>query len=212
MTHAYNELYIDEAMSTMGQMMRYVDLDCHMDINIFFQWFIHSGVAYQFETGNPKYIAGMSGAELAAEVYYRTKGERLLVDYQFHQDAGVSYWTGWIMCYYQWYRNTTFKRMVDSGLTIETVKKRYILHEADVSKFVEEADNIMQHNGKSSLQYYRKLAGLTQKELAELSGVPLRMIQLYEQRQNDINKARADYVVSMAQVLGCSTDLLLEVN
>lgn len=214
MTHAYSELYIDDAMMTMGHMMRYVDLDCHLDLETFFSWFIRSGVAYQFETGNPKYIAGKSGAELASEVVFKTKGKYLDVPYQFYEEAGEAYWTGWSMCYYQWYRNVSFEKILKSGLTISEIKRRYILHEADISKFVQVADEIIENNKreKSLLAYYRKLAGLTQKQLAEQSGVPLRMIQLYEQKQNDLHKASVDYVLRLTNTLGCSVESILEIQ
>ena len=56
----------------------------------------------------------------------------------------------------------------------------------------------------------RKAIGLTQKELAEKSGVKLRMIQQYEQRAKDINKATASNLFALAQVLGCKAEDLLE--
>lgn len=55
-----------------------------------------------------------------------------------------------------------------------------------------------------------ELVGLNQRELAELSGVPLRTIQQYEQRQKDINKAQAQYLVMLAQVLCCDMRDLME--
>ena len=36
------------------------------------------------------------------------------------------------------------------------------------------------------------------------------MIQLYEQRQNDISKAQVNVVISLANVLGCRVEDLLE--
>ena len=57
----------------------------------------------------------------------------------------------------------------------------------------------------------RKISGLSQKELAELSGVPLRQIQLFEQRQRDINHTRAIDVVKMSRVLGCKVEDLLQI-
>ena len=38
----------------------------------------------------------------------------------------------------------------------------------------------------------------------------LRMIQLYEQRQNDISKAQVNVVISLANALGCRVEDLLE--
>lgn len=210
MMHAYSELYIDNVMDNMGCMLRYVDNDCKIDISTFFSWFIQSGIAFQIESGNPKYLVGMSGIELANEVIYRTKGERYNIQSQYCLERGVSYWVGWIICYYQWYRKISFESIVNCGLSIKEIEKRYILHEADKAKFVDVADEIIRANTKKSLlAYYRKLNGMTQKELAEKTGVPLRMIQLYEQGQNDINKASVDYVIRLSNGLGVTVEKLI---
>lgn len=58
----------------------------------------------------------------------------------------------------------------------------------------------------------RTRVGLSQRELAEQSGVPIRTIQQYEQRQKNINKASAEYIVSLSKVLFCNPDELLEVT
>lgn len=56
-------------------------------------------------------------------------------------------------------------------------------------------------------QFLRRKVFLSQRELAELSGVPVRTIQ-YEQRQKNINKAQ--YLVMLARVLCCAVEELLE--
>lgn len=56
------------------------------------------------------------------------------------------------------------------------------------------------------LKEVRLLKKMTQKELAEKSGVSLRMIQHYEQGVKDIKKAAAETVSKLAEVLGCSAD------
>ncbi|MCC2168494.1 MAG: helix-turn-helix domain-containing protein [Gallintestinimicrobium sp.] len=56
----------------------------------------------------------------------------------------------------------------------------------------------------------RKARGFTQQQLSDASGVTLRMIQLYEQRQNDISKAQVNVVISLANALGCRVEDLLE--
>ena len=45
-----------------------------MELN-FLNRFIQSDIAEQFENGNPKYIAGKSGAELFLEVIEKTTGD-----------------------------------------------------------------------------------------------------------------------------------------
>lgn len=54
------------------------------------------------------------------------------------------------------------------------------------------------------LQEARKSKGLSQKQLAELSGVPLRTIQAYESGAKDIAKASLETVAKLARALGCN--------
>ena len=72
MTNAYSELYLDDAMQNLGDMVEYAVCDCGYNPDEFFGWFISSGVASKFEKGNPKYITGMSGFELAEAVLKAT--------------------------------------------------------------------------------------------------------------------------------------------
>ena len=89
MTHAYNELYLDDAMKNLGDMIDYAIQACGYEPDEFFSLFIASGIATQFETGNPKYVTGMSGVELAqavlCKVYdpYEFPEADLKRDYQF---------------------------------------------------------------------------------------------------------------------------------
>ena len=85
------------------------------------------------------------------------------------------------------------------------------LHEADISKFVEIAgERVRECFPETQLKYFRTYANYTQQELAHRSGVSLRSIQMYEQRQKDINKARADTIYRLSKVLHCSIEDLLE--
>ncbi len=60
------------------------------------------------------------------------------------------------------------------------------------------------------LKRFRTLYGCTQSELAKQSGVSLRSIQMYEQRRKDINKASVETMYSIAKVLGCTIEDLIE--
>ena len=214
MTHAYEETYLDDAMNNLGDMLDYAVNDCGLEAEEFFGHFIVSGVAEAFERGNPKYVAGLSGPELASEVMYRTDRFRLDIPSAENIDKSPEYWVGWILAYYQWYSMRRFSDMQKNGLTISRVLSLYpTLHEADISKFVSVADKIIKQNmtvGISNLQRIRKASGMTQKELAGASGAALRMIQLYEQRKHDINKAQAMTLTKIAHVLGCTVEDLLE--
>lgn len=56
---------------------------------------------------------------------------------------------------------------------------------------------------RSKLKFFREDRGLTQKALAEKSGVALRQIQLFEQGERDINHAKAITVIQLAEALEC---------
>lgn len=68
---------------------------------------------------------------------------------------------------------------------------------------------LLERDDVSQLKRLRKYYGLTQKALSESSGVTLRMIQLYEQGQNDLSKAQAHVVQSLARTLHCSVKDLI---
>ncbi len=79
----------------------------------------------------------------------------------------------------------------------------YPLHEADITKFVDIVDRrIRDFFHDTNLKRIRKSRGLNQAELAELSGVNIRSIQMYEQRNIDINKASFETVYRTVQLIG----------
>ena len=84
-------------------------------------------------------------------------------------------------------------------------------HEMDIRAFCEEMDRRRSDAAASApCKRARLRAGLSQSELACLSGVPVRSIQQYEQRQKSINRANAETVFALARALCCEPDDLLE--
>lgn len=213
MTNAYSELYLDDAMNNLGDMVEYAVCDLGFDPDEFFGWFISSGIASKFEKGNPKFIAGMSGYELAETVLDATNVAYERKEPSYSDFKGREFWAGWVLAYYQWKTNRRFEDIVKDGLSMSTVFSMYILHEADVSKFVESANEIITRNKSnkpSRLHEIRKSRGFTQQQLSDASGVTLRMIQLYEQKQNNISKAQVKIVISLAKALGCDVEDLID--
>lgn len=215
MMSAYSELYVDDAMKNLGTMIEYATNECECNPDEFWDYFINSGIAEKFEHGNPRFVAGMSGYELADVVFDVVIGPHETKEPFFAESKGREYWAGWALAYYQWLRDIRFKDLRDNGLSISNVMNMYILHEADISKFVDEADKIIKDsiaNSDSNLKKIRIKKGITQRELSERSGVSLRMVQLYEQRQNDINKAQVKVVLKLAKTLGCDIEDILELD
>ena len=83
----------------------------------------------------------------------------------------------------------------------------------DITQGVQKLREIAQQSRvESYLKLLRKRAGLSQSQLAEQTGIPVKTIQQYEQRRKDINKAQAEYVVKLSQVLCCKPQELMEIN
>ena len=143
MTIAYNELYLDDAMHNLADMVEYAVCDLGFDPDEFFGWFVSSGIASKFEKGNPKYITGMAGVELAEAVLNKTNVAYASKEATHNIDKGKEYWAGWILAYYQWATGRRFEDMIRNGLSLSTVMSMYVLHEADESKFVENANEII---------------------------------------------------------------------
>jgi transcriptional regulator with XRE-family HTH domain len=85
------------------------------------------------------------------------------------------------------------------------------LHEVPESKFFATADSIIaEKNPQTNLKRLRENAGLSQAELAKQAAVSLRSVQVYEQRNKDINRAQAITLAKISRVLGCEVEDLLE--
>ena len=143
---AYNELYLDDAMQNLGDMVDYAVNALHYEPDEFFSWFISTEVAHNFEICNPKYLGGMSGYEL---VYAVLRKKNMRIDYiepSINLEKSKEFWAGWVLAYYQWYSGRSFESIVNGGLPLSKIISMYILHEADVTKFAQIADKILKEN------------------------------------------------------------------
>ena len=59
------------------------------------------------------------------------------------------------------------------------------------------------------LEMARREVGVTRKKLAELSGVNIRAIEMYEQRRTNINDASVARVRDMAKAIGCPIEKIM---
>ena len=211
MTHAYQEIYLSKAQSVIGDAFDYAVNTCAILGTDFVKLFIASSVSKRMENGEPAYLAGKSGIEIVREIVAETKGQELQIEPQEHFGRSKEYWIGWAIAYYQWYSGRKYSD-VFKVLSFEDLQKMYYtLHEADITKFVDIVDSkIKGYFSETNLKRIRTAYGFTQAELAERSGVSLRSIQMYEQRNKNINKASADSMYSLAKALGCTMEDLIE--
>lgn len=211
MIHAYDKVYLDKARVALGRMLDFAVYDLKYDICEFFDRFITTGVADRFGKGDFTLIAGMSGVELAYEILERSNIEFKRIKPNYAANRSEEYWTGWALAYYQWETSMSFGEIV-RYVPIQDILALYSpYHEMDIRQFVDKMNELyIFAKSETNLKLLRQSAGLSQRELADLSGVPIRTIQQYEQRQKNINKAQAEYLVMLAQALCCKVDDLIE--
>ena len=135
MARAYKKTYLNGAMRNLAVM-----LDCGVNkygfsLSVFYDKFLSCEVSKQFAQGNPRYLVVQSSGNPVS-------GKN---DGSFN--VGPEYWVGWVLAFYQWHSNRSFSYMQSKGLDIDEVANLYHpLHEADLMKFVEVADGIIDRN------------------------------------------------------------------
>lgn len=211
MIHAYQEMYLSKVRSVLGDAFDYAINTCSISGKDFVKLFIASSVSKRMGNGEPAYLAGKSGIEITREIVAETKGRELQIEPQEQFGRSVEYWIGWSVAYYQWYSGRKYSDIF-KVISFEDLQKMYhTLHEADITKFVDIVDSrAKEYFSETNLKRIRTAYGVTQVKLAERSGVSLRSIQMYEQRNKNINKATVDSMYRLAKVLGCTIEDLIE--
>jgi DNA-binding XRE family transcriptional regulator len=208
---AYQEIYLSKTQSALGDAFDYAINACRISGSDFIKLFAASSVSKRMENGEPAFLAGKSGIEIVFDVMLETTGREPDAAPEEHFGRSREYWIGWAVCYYQWYSARSYGNIF-KVLSYEDLENMYYtLHEADITKFVDIVDEkIQEHFKDTNLKRIRNTYGCTQSELAKRSGVTLRSIQMYEQRNKDINKASAETIYRISRALGCSMENLLE--
>ena len=207
MIHAYDKVYLEKARTALGRMLDFAVYDLHLDLTEFWKQFLDSDVCKRFEQGDSSLLAGMSGIEMAYAVI-GDASER--IQPKPSMDRSEEYWLGWALAYYQWNTGIPFREIFDAEDIMKIKALYYPYHEMDIRHFCDLLDERYLSNRTTKLKQYRQRMGLSQSQLAEESGVPLRTIQQYEQRQKNINMARAECVIKLAKTLYCEPEELME--
>ena len=209
MIYAYNELYIDCAQRMMGDMYDYAVNTLDISLSEFQKMFLVSSISKQISIGNPMYVAGLNGCEVAKQINKECTGIYPTSTDIMYLDKSAEYWLGWVICYYQWLRNIDFKTIENVYPITDMIDMYPTLHEADVSVSIMD-EKLKQYRQASMLKRLRAYAHLTQSELSTSADVPLRQIQLFEQGQRDINKCQVSTIIKLAKALNCSVETLTQ--
>lgn len=217
MTRAYDKFFLPGLMKNIGFAVDFAVNGCGLSADSFYDFFIASKVAKAIEDGSPVFVCGCSGTELALKVFERVgyESKSMPKDDFIRIDRSAEYWAGWILAYYQWETNFTFSKIRDYVPFSQIVNMYNPLHEAPQEKFLDVMNGIIKEKNikkATNLHNLRKASGLTQKELAEFSGVNLRTLQQYEIGLKDINKASGKTINSLALALHCNFYDVMELD
>lgn len=209
MIHAYDKNYLSKAQNNLASMLDFAVYDLKEDLSSFYKKFLQSKISSQFERGESTVIVGKSGVELALDVM---GDESLASKYRPAANRTPEYWCGWALAYFQWQTNLCF-REINKLIPISEVLAMYSpYHEMDISQFCDKMIELYnKRKNNTNLKALRLDAGLSQSELAEISDIPVRTIQQYEQNQKNINAAKVETVVKLAKALNCTVESLMEV-
>ena len=209
--YAYDYDLFYKAQISCAWMFDYGVVGCGLELDDFYGRFIASDISRKFERGDSSVVAGMSGIEMAMRVISESDEGVRLPKPIYSINRSEEYWLGWVLSYYQWNRNMSFRKITEdvSIDSIALMYKKY--HEMDIRQFADHLD-IMRANAKteSSLKRLRMYAGLSQSELAQMTDISVRTIQAYEQRRKNINTASVDYLIRLARALHCDMEMLIE--
>lgn len=157
-------------------------------------------------------LVGKSGVELFALIAERSGYQAgSMPDRSYRFGKTPEYWTGWILAYLQWRLGEPFENLlhvVPFDVLCGLYNPWHEASEERVARLV--CDMAKKIPRQTKLALARKRIKKTQQDLAYESGVSLRSIQMYEQRQRNINEASITSVRAMAKVLHCNIEDLLE--
>ncbi len=222
---AYNRSYLENVKSNLGAM-----LDCGINTlefgpRDFYNMFLDSDMSDKINRGDAYSICTLGGVELAEYVvcfamnnskYIHVKKASDPAFNQHLNDAIINvnskeYWAGTVIAEYSWEKNMSYQEL-DGYISVEEVIGLYKdFANADSLVINIRLDEMLNAKKKvAKLKLRREMLGLSQSELAEQSGIPLRTLQQYEQRRKNINNAKAVYLVDLASVLRCEVRDLIE--
>ncbi|MBQ0016976.1 MAG: hypothetical protein KBT04_08345 [Bacteroidales bacterium] len=125
-------------MRNLGAMSHFCINEYGLSPEEFSNLFANSHVAEQISMGNPRFLTGLSGKEMADMLIESTAELKVKQTNSITYQINPEYWAGWVLAYYQWYSAKSFRQMYADGQTYEKILMMYHpMHEADLAKIVE---------------------------------------------------------------------------
>ena len=160
---AYDESYNHNAQSILGHAVDFAVMSLNIDPDVFGGAFAVSDASRQFANGNPRYVAGMNGCELARMVLTETHTTFADTEDSMFLDKSPEYWAGWALAYYQWFSSRSFMDILTAVPLPRIIEMYPVYHEMDIQQFVDRMDELLkQYYPYTRLRTRRQNCGLSQ--------------------------------------------------
>ena len=136
MALSYEQMYLSDVQKNLGFLFQFCLCNLGKSPEELQQDFLSSIIPAQIEFGNPDFLSGKSGLELAFFLYQDIEQE-IEKALQEPYCPQAEYWAGFVVAYTQWKLQIPFSLLL-SKYPLERILANYhLMHEADVSKMVD---------------------------------------------------------------------------
>lgn len=202
MINPYNEYYLSITMHKLAEMFEIAYYIEHIDVDTFSHIFINSKICHGFEVADPIIICSKSSLELLAQILNKEPKQTKL-----NPNISPEYWVGYVLAYTEWYLNRSFKEIITAYPCSKLLDNYFPYHEMDITHSVELIKSHLDFTSK--LKILRNKHKLSQNDLANLSGIPVRTIKSYEQNTVNISNASGKNLYILSKILNCTIEDLL---
>lgn len=143
-TAAYNELYLEDAQTNIAWCFEYGVRGLKYSLENFVEKFLAFEYLNLIETGNPHFISGMSGVELAI-LLTNSEGREIV---KFPYNPSENYWTGFVAAIYQWAKNITFAEIFSAVTPSDFLCMYKTFHEQDIMNVLDAIDEKVEERRK----------------------------------------------------------------
>lgn len=204
--------YLKDAMRTMGEAVDYGVNDCGVPLAPFLELLVAAETGECLKKTDPRVISGLSGVELAREIMAKSGMGAGGPEPSLKQKASPEYRIGRALACYSVGMGCGLRELLRLIKADDLMKLSDRIPEGDEGEWLTGIERLVRRRSSiSRLQVQRKISGLSQRKLAELSGVNLRTLQQYEIKSKDLSKASVSSVNALANVLGCRPEDILEI-
>ena len=209
--HAFAVDYLPGAQRVLGDAVDFAVITLELEPDTFGNALAVSDAGKQFARGNPKYVAGLNGCEFARLVLSETCTPFTDREDVMFLEKSPKFWAGWALADYQWHSDYSFMEILNTVSLNDIICMYPAYHEMDIRQFADTMrERLKAAHPHTKLRMHRENCGMSQSELAHEADVPLRQIQLFEQRQRNINMTAAETLLNLSKALCCRMEDLLE--